>query len=139
MLQESLKELIKDALREVLLEKAVIAKANNPEFDAETAGRIVSEPVEEHAKRTRKPKEKAPEAPVVEAPAAPAAPAAPEVGIEELRKACADIAAKLGSSDKVKAVIAGFGGKVADVPAARRAEALEALNKLVETSTESWE
>lgn len=55
---------------------------------------------------------------------------------EMLRKLCADTATKLGSADRVKKVLEGFGGKVYQVK--DFAGAYEAIKMLTETANDNW-
>lgn len=77
-------------------------------------------------------------APVVVAPEVEDKPAVEEGAITEemLRKLCADTATKLGSADRVKKVLEGFGGKVYQVK--DFAGAYEAIKMLTETANDSW-
>jgi hypothetical protein len=64
--------------------------------------------------------------------------AATEVTLDDLRKKCAAVAEKLGAPDRVTKLLASYGGKIAGIPAEKRAEVMDLLAALGETSTDEW-
>jgi hypothetical protein len=66
------------------------------------------------------------------------APSVEEVKVTEdmLRKLCVEVSNKLGNADRVKKVLAGFGGKIYQVN--DLTGAYEAIKMLVETTNDNW-
>jgi hypothetical protein len=122
MFEKALKEFIKDCVREVLNESV------------DSLGKA-GEAIEQKAEA---PAPKKPGRPAKTEPAPAPAPASTEVTLDDLRKKCAAVAEKLGAPDRVTKLLASYGGKIAGIPAEKRAEVMELLTALGETSTDEW-